>query len=307
MVNIFFDNTEFTLLLDGTNIATPPFSIDEGTNHTILLIPALKKFMLMPLCSSLKVSGKTIFCSELISVFKLSNNDYLILPEFATALIAPQVIKQENYVAHLATFYNNGNNCLLIENSTEFYFQTLPYNDCEIKYQNFNGYEFFIVTNNNYLLIICYDYDYRKVLEAENCSRIEFTEDGILIEEKRNDMLLRNITNKYSFDSLNYNIISTNVEYLLPHQYIDEMIPCLFVEGLIAKDFSYASGLLSSDFNDINSVCDFFGEIIKIYDLPCLPYIQNSLYIITKTNGKNILNRYNFSIKNRKITDISCE
>lgn len=303
MIRLLTDKTVYTLIIDGVTAIDEYVELKDDYVHTLLLLPYSDA---LPVNGYIRNKEGSIDCS--IPFIIGGDGTVTLLPKFPNkaAIGEPTVLSQEELGTHLVTVYLTDAIYVMVENATSFIKLPLPSKPVSVRAMASDGQELIVVKCEGYTAIIEYTDDYRVVF-SKYADIIEFTEDGIIAQKNYNDMLGRIGREHYRYEYNEYICDSAEYSYTHPHRYIAELIPCLFVESLIAKDYDYARKLLSPEYEDITSAHNFLGDIVAIRPAPRAQFHPEELELLVRTENGIQLKKVKFSLIAGIITDIDCE
>ena len=115
MYKIFYDNSQFVILVDGTQNTSGMIELDAERNYILTLLPIYDKTLFLPISSTAKIVGGKLICN--IPNVKLDINMYYLIPKFAPYIPPsnPQVEMQREFGEHTITVYTDNIPKLLIE------------------------------------------------------------------------------------------------------------------------------------------------------------------------------------------------
>jgi hypothetical protein len=158
--------------------------------------------------------------------------------------------------------------------------------------------------DKEYLQICLFNGKYETLFEC-TADEIDYTSSTIAIKNKLQDMLGRVKSNIYTFSG-GFKLISSTLEYTHDIPYPDTLIPCLFLEALIAGDKTRANSYLGEDINNSDTVKEYLGPFDSFFaeDSSALP--DTFVLLDSKiTSGIVEPKRIRFQVENKKIVNLA--
>lgn len=295
MINIFFDCEKLQILRDGKYIPAPPISLEQGTDHLLLLC---SDGQAIPLPIHISAQGEVV-CDG--SLYHIGEQNYWLDTARDDKI---KVINQRDFGEHLATTFVDNGIYVTIENPTNYIEQKLPDYPTKIDSICENACDIFFIFCPHFLAIISYDHIDYNLLFTSTFRSCDFTERGITLVRDMLDNQGRVITQRISYRGGQYSTDSYDIDYTCPHSVPDELVPYDFLEALIAQDYPYATKMLNLDGTlTAQEISQFFGEQFDI--IYSCPVLENGVvYIRDLSAAPPTISKYKFTITHHLITDI---
>ena len=135
------------------------------------------------------------------------------------------------------------------------------------------------------------------------CDEYSCSDDCIELCDYLDDSLARKCVRRIAFSGNSFCEVSRHFEYACRRNYVDELIPYVFLESLSCGDSDVANSCLSYDLREFDCK-GFFGDFIEICD--CLKYKPYELTLFYCEKGEFIAKSFKFFVAGGKITKITC-
>jgi hypothetical protein len=287
--------------------------IDTNNSFDILTYPIIENNFeyLIPYSSKFYFKNGKINCDNPYTyILKLSDNTYQII-------FKPyKIVKEQSTNILLSKNFNfdkkkvdcellfDGEYKLKINKEIEI---IIPYIINEYNIEKLNNNVFlYAKTKNNQNYLLFYDILKNKVALEIICDTFEI-KDNLTILIKYNDHLKQGQIKKYDLDNLNqFDEYTVYLNGSPKNAYSLQTIPYVFLEGIKAKNYDYASSLLSENLSkkmDNQKLNSFFKDF-KVITTPKISTPPLTVACLVENESPHIV-YYTFSLdKNNKINNV---
>lgn len=284
MYKIYYDNSQFSILVDGTQSTCGVLELDNEKSYVITLLPLMVTTLFLPISCNVKLKNGSLVCA--IPYIKIDNNQFYLTPKFSPYIPfnVPHVDMQREFGEHTITVYTDSIPKLLIENATNFITVTLPEYPEKLQEAVLDKGVLFYCLCKKYLCVVFYDYNDYSVLIDKECDSYTFDENGVTLRIILNDNQGRVYISHLTFKDNEYICDNDYFEYKNPHTPHKNLICYDFMQGLIAEDDEYCKKLLApSCTHSIEEIEAMFDKLENLI-VPNCPIKINCVY--AQINGK---------------------
>lgn len=300
MYKIFYDNSQFVVMVDGDQNSDGKIELDNSKTYILTLLPIYDKTLFLPISSTAKINNNNLECS--IPHIKIDTNQYYLIPKFAPYLPphSPRVDMQREFGEHTITVYTDNVPKMLIENKSNFISVILPEFPKKMQEAVLDGGILFYCLCDKYLCVILYDYSDYSILIDKECDSYSFDENGINFTIALNDNQGRVYSCHLMFDGKEYVSDNEKFEYLTPHTPHKRLVGYDFLQAIIADDIDYARNKLSSNCpKTIEEIAESLQNCNDII-IPNCPISNDNIFIVL--DGK--IKKCHFSIRNDLVENL---
>lgn len=301
MYKIFYDNSQFVILVDGTQNTSGMIELDAERNYILTLLPIYDKTLFLPISSTAKIVGGKLICN--IPNVKLDINMYYLIPKFAPYIPPsnPQVEMQREFGEHIITIYTDNIPKLLIENSSNFISVPIPEYPEKMQEAVLDSGVLFYILCPHYLCVVFYDYNDYSVLIDKECESYTFDDNGISFKISLADNQGRVYNCHLTFDGKEYTADNEYFDYTNKHHCHEKLIAYDFLQAILAEDYDYCKELLSPTCpQSIDDFMQMFEDLTDII-IPNCPINDNYMFLVFKDNVK----KCTYSIKENKLEKVN--
>lgn len=299
------------ILFDG-RMRTDTFEFEgDGKDHLISCFPIGQN----KLPQSAKIDTKLPEFFGSIYVTKWSDQFYEInFRDFEVKEYkSPKAVMQQEIVdrgiEHTATLFEDTSQRLLIENSYSNMIFDLP---CKIESPKINLVPLSFgallsltgaVDDKKYLLVIIAHNKY-ELLWQGTADDFVFSDNNFVVITKQNDMVGRVKRETFSYDYHTNSLKSKNIAFAYENDrdYNKSLVPYLFMEAMLIKDFDKANTYLTEDLK-AEEIDAYVGEFVSV-ECPPKSMDVSTLVIMKKEKKYLIAKKIKFDVKEGKIKNL---
>lgn len=301
MFKIYFDNSQFVVLVDGKQISCGVIELQLGKSYILTLLPIFDKTLFLPISSTAECDNGNLVCN--IPHIKIDQNQFYLIPKFAPHIppSTPKVELQREFGEHTITVWTDGVPKLNIENSSNFIMVLLPEYPTKFQEAVLDSGVLFYCLCPHYLCVVFFDYNDYTLLVDKECDSYEFDESGITYEVNLKDNQGRKYTSHISFDGKEYVCDWDKFEYKCRHTPHERLIGYDFLQSLAVGDLDYCKLMMSpSCTQEIEHIATMFEDMQDII-IPACPTKKGCHYIAFSDK----IRCCQISLQNGLITSIS--
>lgn len=254
MYKIYYDNNNFSLLVDGIFVKENFFSLKNNDCVLITLLPIFKQSLFLPVCAKVMINGGNLVLN--IPFIKISENEFYLTPKFCPYIpyTSSGVDLQREFGEHTITVYTDTFTRLVIENQSFFINISLPEKPYKLQEAVLENAVLFYCLCKKHICIIAYDYNDYKILVDKDCDNYVFDEKGISLSVNLNDNQGRIYHAHLFFDGKDYQCDQESFEYTNKHKVNEFLLGYDYLQSLLAGDYDYCKSILTQncDFNEQN-------------------------------------------------------
>lgn len=296
---VFLDGKQFTTPFD---LETKPFFLGQMT----VLPTNPEKYAGYSLCFTIEEDRLKSLSGGASGVsWGAGLGEIKLIPPITQKTTMPEVIRQKKVEQTQITVYSDGAPKVMCEGSS-FFAKDLPYNLTDITLSLSSDGNLCAIRgkqeSKSYLLALSLFDSEWKIMHEITADIIETTTSGVITKDILPTMLRHEKKCVYK----PFNLSPTDTDFIptINHEYVDELIPYLFLEE-VSIGASDATNLLDNELSiDFDGVREFLGEFDYISTPPFSKY---GLDVVAIYNSKERLshpNLYKIESKNGKITNI---
>lgn len=316
MPTLYFDTHNALFLINGLP-PVQPLLCKKGETIDVFCQPETRnKSCCAPIFVKIFIGEQPHLNSDLLYYIDCGDGIYFLSAHKAllSSNATLDIVAQQHFYFepnHTVTVYNDFSGHICVETDKFFYSASCPLvASSTIQAKNTQNGTLFIILSQLYngkkSLVICeFNDDYCELLN-EIADDIDFLEEGITVTKCFVDMQSHTTTILYSYQNNTY--VSEKISCKRRGcRFVDELLPYAFLEAVIAEDDDEIEGMLDADLRQpLSTFSRFFGKF-NIAQMSFLSYIPYCVpLIIQQENSSNyILKRYNFTVSNHRIVDIT--
>lgn len=280
MFKIYFDNSQFVILVDGKQISSGVVELQLDKCYIITLLPIFDKTLFLPISSAVECTDGCLQCN--IPNIKIEHNQFYLIPKFMPHIPPsnPRVDMQREFGEHTITIWTDGVPKLNIENKNNFILVLLPEYPTKLQEAVLDNGVLFYCLCPHYLCVVFFDYNDYFLLVDKECDSYSFDESGITFEIDLKDNQGRKYTSHLSFDGKEYICDWDKFEYRFKHNPHEKLIGYDLLQALMADDIDYCRALLSPNCSQkIEDIISLFEDMQSIITPNC-PIYKDCLYVV---------------------------
>ncbi|MDE6188959.1 MAG: hypothetical protein K2G37_01565 [Clostridia bacterium] len=306
-MKLFFDKPKGIILINGNKCNESYAVVDK--RFFIAYVPF--DYSLEPIfyASDGKICGVNELC------FIKHGKDFIV--KFCPAK-KPVSLNEDLYFQKIVDCQGGASHCLsckckeshriVVETQNEIHFLDVICKvvDCDFKVAPIsNGQLLSVVARlengKTFVTLLHYLDDYTPLLTLY-CDEFSCADDCITVCDSLDDTLARKCVRRIAFCEDSFVEQSRHFEYSCRHNYVDELIPYVFLESLNCGDRDCMQNCLSYNMKDFDFK-GFFGDFIEICD--CLKYKPYEITLIYSERGGFYTKSFRFFVAGGKITKIN--
>lgn len=279
MFKIFFDSSQFVILVDGKQVSCGVTELSLDKSYVITLLPIFDKTLFLPISSVTECKEGKLLCN--IPHIKIDDNQFYLTPKFAPHIppCTPKVHLQREFGEHTITVWTDGVPKLNIENNNHFIVVVLPEFPTAMQEAVLDSGVLFYCLCPHYLCIVRFDYNDYILLVDKECDSYDIVEGGITLEVSLKDNQGRRYIAHLSYNGEEYVCDWDKFEYTRKHTPHPNLIGYDFLQALAADDLDYCKNLLSPTcVQDITQISNMFEDMKDII-IPNCKIKENCCYV----------------------------
>lgn len=278
MYQIFYDNEQFVILVDGEQNSSGILELDDEKSYILTLLPIYDKTLFLPISSSVRLKNNSLVCT--IPHIKLDKKQFFLTPKLAPYIPVTNshIDMQREFGEHTITIYTDTVPKLLIENLKNFVTVVIPEYPEKLQEAVLDNGILFYCLCKHYICVVFFDYNDYIVLVDKECDSYVFDESGITITISLNDNQGRKYVSHLVFDNKEYICDKEYFEYNSPHIPHDKLLGYDFMQAILAEDYDYCKRLLAPNCTyDEEQLSQMFENLQDII-IPTIPVKNNCIF-----------------------------